>query len=147
MTLLKVLGISYNFVTDRLLKHAAARPVSYTPKYSHISPLLFRLQWLSVRLRINFKITLTLALNVYTYLSSLLTVREYSSYNLRSSDGIVLVDPCIRTKKTMGETAFSAAASKAWYNLPLHIKNEKSFNTSRKLLKNYYFKIAYHLVT
>ena len=63
------------------------------------------------------------------FLSSLLTVREYSRYNLRSSDGIVLVDSSIRTKKTLhGDRAFSTAASKVWNNLPLHIRIEKNFN-------------------
>ena len=81
------------------------------------------------------------------FLSSLLTVREYSRYNLRSSDGIVLVDSSIRTKKTLGDRAFSTAAPKVWNNFSLHIRNEKNFNTFKKLLKNYYFKIACHLVT
>ena len=81
------------------------------------------------------------------YLSSLLTVREYSRYNLRSTDGVVLVDLSVRTKKTLGNRAFSTAAPKVWNNLPLHIRNEKNFDTFNKLLKNCYFKIAYNLVT
>ena len=44
------------------LQNAAARLVSYTPKHSHMTPLLFRLHWLPIRL----------------------TVRECSPYNLRS---------------------------------------------------------------
>ena len=53
---------------------------------------------------------------------------QYSRYNLRSSDGIVLVDSSIRTKKTLGDKAFSTAAPKVWNNFPLHIRNEKNFN-------------------
>ena len=72
------------------LQNAAARLVSYTPKHSHMTPLLFRLHWLPIRL----------------------TVRECSPYNLRSSDGIVLVDPSIRTKKklTGRRSVFSCCA-------------------------------------
>ena len=133
------------------LQNAAARLVSYMPKHYHITPLLFRLHWLPIRFRINLKIAILPFKCIYglspQYLSSVLTVREYSRNNLRSCDGIVLVDLSIRTKKTLGDKAFSTAAPKVWNNLPLHIRNEKNFNTFKKLLKNYYFKIACYLVT
>ena len=34
------------------LQNAAARLVSYMPKHSHITPLLFRLHWLPIRLTV-----------------------------------------------------------------------------------------------
>ena len=133
------------------LQNAAARPVSYMLKHGHINPLLFRLHWLPIGFIIDFKIAMLAFKYIYglapQYLSSRLTVREYSRYNLRSTDGVVLVDLSVRTKKTLGDRAFSIAAPKVWNNLPLHIRNEKNFDTFNKLLKNCYFKIAYNLVT
>ena len=121
-------------------------------KHGHISLLLFRLNWLPITFRIYFKIEKLAFKCIYglapQYLSSLLTVREYSRYNLQPSDGIVLVYPSIRTKKTLGDRPFSTAALKEWNNLPLHIRNDwRNFTKFKKSLKNYYFKIAYQLVT
>ena len=134
-----------------LLQNVAARLVSYMLKHGHINPLLFRLHWLPIGFIIDFKIAMLAFKYIYglapQYLSSLLTVREYSRYNLRSTDEVVLVDLSVRTKKTLGDRAFSTAAPKVWNNLPWHIRNEKNFDTFKKLLKNCYFKIAYNLVT
>ena len=134
------------------LQNSAAHLVSNMLKHGHITLLLFRLNWLPITFTINFKIEMLAFKCIYglapQYLSSLLTVREYSHYNLRSSDRIVLVNPSIRTKKTLGDRAFSTAALKAWNNLPLHVRNDwKNFNKFKKSLKNYYITIAYHLVT
>ena len=85
-------------------------------KHGHINPLLFRLHWLPIGFIIDFKIAMLAFKYIYglapQYLSSLLTVREYSRYNLRSTDGVVLVDLSVRTKKTLGDRAFSTAAPK-----------------------------------
>ena len=98
------------------LQNAAARLVSYMLKHGHIIPLLFRLHWLPIGFIIDFKIAMLAFKYIYglapQYLSSLLAVREYSRYNLRSTDGVVLVDLSVRTKKTLRDRAFSTAAPK-----------------------------------
>ena len=48
------------------------------------------------------KLFLSLTLPKHSHITPIkLTVGEYSRYNLRSSDGIVLVEPSIKTKKTL----------------------------------------------
>ena len=62
------------------LQNTAARIVSLTKKYDHITPVLKQLHWLPVRLRIKFKIILLAfkALNdlAPSYLKSLLDVKQ-----------------------------------------------------------------------
>ena len=52
-------GISdYNINRRQRIQNSAARIVTYTRKYDHITPILQNLHWLPVRQRIHFKILL-----------------------------------------------------------------------------------------
>ena len=61
--------------------------------------------------------------------------------------GILLVDNNARTKKTLGDRAFSIAAAKIWNNLLLNIRSQESFSVIKKLLKTHYFREAFNVYT
>ena len=46
-----------------------------------------------------------------------------------------LEDTSLKLKKTLGDRAFSSAASNLWNNLPLHIRLEDNFERFKSLLK------------
>ena len=75
--------------------NAAARLVSLTNEYDHITPVMMQLHWLPVKERINFKILLTIATFKALHGINPLYLRELiSPYQprraLRSSDQLLL---------------------------------------------------------
>ena len=85
------------------------------------------LHWLPVRLRVDFKILLVtfkiLHGVVPSYLKDLVFVLPDSHYQLRrNNNGTLLERPRLRTKKTMGDRAFSIAVSFLWNSFPLPIR-------------------------
>ena len=104
----------------RLIQNTAARIVTLSKRFDHITPILFKLHWLPLGYRIHFKILLLVykCLNglAPTYLSELLRYTNGPRL-LRSSSRNFLAQP--RTKlKTYGDRAFSAATPKLWNQLP-----------------------------
>ncbi|KAI5102046.1 hypothetical protein C0J45_7398, partial [Silurus meridionalis] len=91
----------------QLVQNAAARVLTRSRKYDHITPILSSLHWLPVKFRID-------ALNGLAprYLSSLLT-RYNPPRSLRSQNSGLLVVPRI-AKSTKGGRAFSHLAPKLW---------------------------------
>jgi len=106
-------GISdYNINHLQRIQNSAARIVTNTRKYDHITPILQKLHWLPVRQRIHFKILL----KTYQYINDMapeylcepMSIRK-SSRNLRSSNQILLQVPVSRLKSYV-DCAFSVAA-------------------------------------
>ena len=129
------------------LQSSAARLIAFSRKRDHITPVLFDLHWLPVLHRINFKVLLL----VYKTLSGMSPasisdiLHPYiPTRSLRSSSSSLLQCPVPRTK-TYGERAFSCMAPKLWNALPITIKNARSVDHFKKLLKEHLFKIAYAL--
>jgi hypothetical protein len=127
------------------IHNTAARILTLTNKYSHITPILESLHWLPIQYRIMFKIlTLTyrcLNGSAPSYLSQLL-----SPYNpprsLRSSDQLLLTIPKTKTK-TYGDRAFQNAAPKLWNGLPLSIRQATTLTSFKKQLKCYFFEESF----
>ena len=90
------------------VQNTAARIVTLTKKYDSITPIMFKLHWLPVHSRINFKLPLLVykALNgkALSYISSLLSHRKCSR-SLRSSGQELLTVPMAKLK-TYGDRAF-----------------------------------------
>ena len=130
----------------QLVQNAAARLLTGTRKFDHITPVLSSLHWLPVQYRIQFKIlTFTFkSLNSLAppYLTEL--IRPYTPARcLRSAEQLLLQGP--KTKKpARGDRAFSAAAPKLWKELPLPIKQAPSLSTFKSRLKTYYFAKAFN---
>ena len=128
---------------DRLQKvqNAAARVVSQTSKFDHITPILYELHWLPVAQRIQFKVLLLTykALNglAPTYISDLLVAHQ-SRYQSRSNDKHYLKVP--KTKlATYGDRAFSYQAPMLWNALPCEIKCAPSLSVFKNKLKTHLF--------
>ena len=95
-------SILYSLPSSELIKlqrvqNAAARLVTSTPRYCHITPILYELHWLPVKFRINFKLLLITFKALYgmapNYISDLLNIKKKGNYSLRSNDSIMLEYP------------------------------------------------------
>ena len=131
---------SKNLQRLQLLQNHAAKLVYKKPKFTHVTPLLNDLHWLTIPKRIEFK-TATLAYKalheeVPAYLSELLHIRQ-SSYNLRSTKRTVLTTP--RTRTTAGSRAFTVAAPQTWNSLPQNIQSAVPTEQFKKNLKSHLF--------
>ena len=127
------------------VQYAAARLITRTRKYEHMTPVLRRLHWLPINQRITFKLMLITykAQNdqAPSYISDLLQPVSHTR-SLRSVTKRDLKVP--RSKSvTYGDRCFSIAAPKLWNSLPSDIKSASSLTTFKRLLKTHLFKEAY----
>ena len=126
------------------MQNTAARVVTVTKKFDHITPVLIQLHWLPVHFRILFKVLLLVykALNGMAplYITELLSHRTCS----RSLRSTALAVPKSRLK-TYGDRAFSVAAPKLWNELPLDLRSLDTINLFKKHLKTDLFKKAYNV--
>ena len=124
------------------VQNTAARIITRTRKFDHITPVLADLHWLPVSYRIVFKILLLAfkSLNNLSpsYLADRLSYQSHSR-NLRSSSRQLLEQPRSFTK-TYGDRAFSVFAPKLWNSLPLDLRKSPSLTSFKKGLKTYLFR-------
>ena len=142
-------GLLYNVPAAHLsklqrLQNTPARLITFTPKFDHISPVLFKLHWLPVECRIQYKIGLLIfkAIHFKTtqYLSNLLSIKENNKYSLRSaSNGLILEDPTCRFKVTLGDRSFKASAPRTWNGLKGEIRNQTNRTMFKTMLKTHLF--------
>ena len=143
-------GLLYGIAKEKTHKiqrvqNAAARIVSRTNKYDHITPILKSLHWLPVNHRIEYKILL-LAFKCMNncapiYLQELLEI-SCKPRSLRSNSNNVLV--CPRTKSVRyGNRTFRSAAATLWNSLPLTIRQCNKLNEFKSKVKTHLFKKAY----
>ena len=114
------------------VQNAAARLLTNTPRYSHITPVMINLHWLPVKFRIIFKVNLLTFKALHglapAYLSDIMLFKGDSNYNLRSNFSYLLARPAIRSAKTTGDRAFSVAAPFLWNSLPESLTAVSSVN-------------------
>ena len=124
--------------------NSAARIVSRTRKYEHITPVLIKLHWLPIKFRIKFKVLLLVykALNGLApkYIKELL-VPYKPRRHLRSEAKGLLDEPWTRLK--FGDCAFSISAPRLWNALPQHLKDSTSCQAFKKCLKTHLFRLAH----
>lgn len=129
------------------VQNSAARLLTQTRKYEHITPVLMDLHWLPVSERIDFKVLCITfkALHglVPLYLQETLTVYTPTRL-LRSSNKRLLVVPKYRLK-TYGMRAFSVMAPLLWNKLPENIRTIDSLDNFKSSIKTFLFKRAYAL--
>ena len=128
------------------VQNAAAKIVYRKKKYDHVTPLLKELHWLPIKQRISFKVLLLVYKALHNSAPSYLTntLKLYHpKANLRSTmDTLTLVIP--RTKlKTYGDRAFSVGGPLLWNDLPHTIRDSKTTDNFKRLLKTHLFRIAY----
>jgi hypothetical protein len=127
------------------LQNAAARLVTKTPKFEHVTPVLRELHWLPVRQRIEYKIACItwrcLNGSAMQYLRTLLS--EYNPpRDLRSAASQQLIVPNTRTQ--LGKRAFCYAAPQVWNSLPDDIKTTETYCCFKKRLKTHFFILAFY---
>ena len=101
------------------IQNAASRLVTGTPRFCHITPLLFHLHWLPISYRIKFKILLLTFKCLYgqapnCLIDLIITIKKQSRYSLRSNECIFLELLGIKTNPTLGNRAFQSAAPYLW---------------------------------
>jgi len=127
--------------------HAAARTVLDLMPHDRVTPALRELHWLPVAERIQYKLFLLvqklLLGHTPEYISDLLTsvanIPDRST--LRASSCGNLVVP--RTRRRIGDRAFSVAAPRAWNRLPTKLKLLRSTDSFRRDLKTFLFHSVY----
>ena len=129
---------------QRLQNHAA-RVITGTRKYDHITPVLKSLHWLPVEQRIVFKIMLLTFKSLHglapSYLSELL--HSYKpSRTLRSNSQNLLVVPNFRLD-SFGGRAFSNVSPRLWNNLPQRVRDCATLSAFKRSLKTHLFIQAY----
>ena len=77
-----LIGIQQDLIAKlQRLKNSAARIVSRTRKYEHITPVLIKLQWLLIKFRIQFKLLLLAGLGSITLENSpIILYYNYSNF-------------------------------------------------------------------
>ena len=138
-------GISKQAVKQlQYIQNAAARVLTRTRKYDHISPVLRSLHWLPVAQRIDFKTALLVYKSLHgrapKYISDMLDPYE-PSRSLRTSGRGLLQGPRVRTKH--GEATFQYNAAKIWNSLPENVRQASTVTMFKSRLKTTLFSRAY----
>ena len=138
---------AYQLKKVQRVQNAAARLILLESKYCYVRPLVYNLHWLSVKLRIDFKILLLTykAINGLApfYLHQLISLKEACKYKLRSDcDGLLLNPVKFKTLTTLGDRSFAAAAPQLWNSLPYSIRSSPSVASFKKTLKTFLFQKA-----
>jgi hypothetical protein len=127
------------------VQNSAARVITLTRKFTHITPILRELHWLPVNYRIIYKLMLFVfkSLNgvAPAYIDDLLQIYN-PPRTLRSSNKMKLVEP--KSHHSWGDRSFSCAAPRIWNKLPLHIKSSNTLMQFKKNLKTYLFNEAFN---
>jgi hypothetical protein len=141
-----LLTVIHAFVTSRLdycngllYGYAAARLVTSTRKYDHITPILRELHWLPVKFRIHFKLLLLTFKGLHgmapKYMVDLLVVKVEGNYLLRFNDSIMLEFPKDKFLRSFGYRSFTVAAPKLWNELPKEIRDISSISVFKNRIK------------
>ena len=112
------------------------------------TPVLYRLHWLPVSFRIEYKVLILTYKAIHghapPYISDLIRTRERINYNLRSSSQLLLQPYNVtKTKKTLGDRAFQVVSPGLWNGLPNDIRNAKTMDVFKSLVKTHLFRKAY----
>ncbi|XP_056626279.1 uncharacterized protein LOC130438398 [Triplophysa dalaica] len=129
----------------QLVQNAAARVLTRTKKFEHITPVLSTLHWLPIKHRINFKILLITYKALHglapQYLNELLLYYR-PPRTLRSKGSCQLVIPRI-SKSSAGGRSFSYLAPKLWNILPCTVREADTLCQFKSRLKTHLFNLAY----
>ena len=134
-------GINKSYIHKvQLVQNAAARVISMSNKYDHITPVLFDLHWLPVAQRIVFKL-LCFTYSCYhgTALSYLVEIvqRKEAKRELRSNNNMILQHKVYNSQ--YGQRSFVNSGPLLWNKLPKKLKACSSLDNFKKHLKTYLF--------
>ena len=127
------------------VQNSAARTLTGQKRREHITPVLYKLHWLPMRRRSQYKYTVITykAVNGLgpKYLEELLKHHQ-PVRSLRSADEHLLQVPLTRLT-TGGDRAFEKVAPTLWNDLPLSLRTSSSLQGFKKSLKTHLFKLEY----
>ena len=127
------------------VQNCAARLVSRTRKYDHITPVLQHLHWLPICVRPTYKVLMFVYSVMHEqapcYLAELLSRRQ-SNRRLRSASLPLLRLPASQTV-THGDRRFAVAAAALWNGLPDSVRTAKTQPQYKTLLKTHLFRLAF----
>ena len=131
----------------QLVQNAAARLLSGTSRYNHITPILEELHWLPICFRIEYKLVLFVFKALHgkapQYISDLIKPQQ-NVRSLRSSSKGLLEIPKSRTVMA-GDRAFQHAAPVLWNSLPTSVISCDNLDSFKMLLKTHLSKCAYNI--
>ena len=126
------------------VQNAAARLITGTAKFSHITPVLRTLHW---QFRVQFKMLILVfkAINglAPNYISNLVNILCPSKYFLRRNDEMLLEPYNGKTKKKPCDRAFAVAAPSLFNSLPREIRHETCFDTFKTKVKTFLLSLSY----
>ena len=126
------------------VQNTAARLLTNTRKYDHITPALKQLHWLPIKARVEYKfLVLTYKAIEGTapvYLAGLVEVFIPLRCDLRSSNDRFLLDVPFTALKSGGDRAFCKAAPVLWNRLPLELRMCETLKLFKGKLKTHLFR-------
>ena len=128
------------------VQNTAARIITKTSRFDHISPVLKELHWLPVKIRIDFKILIYVYKTIHnqapSYIKEMLTVYTPPRVLRSQSDTLAFSVPRSRTVR-YGDRSFPIIAPKLWNALPAEIRNCNSLESFKRSLKTHFFLQTY----
>ena len=127
----------------QLVLNAAARAVTKTPNFHHISPILKTLHRLKINERIQYKVLSPIKLFLSghpSYLHSLLSLKRNCS--TRSSSVVTLNRPSNNSRLKITNRSFHLTAPALWNSLPPDLHHLSSHSTSQPNLKSPVFSLS-----
>ena len=136
----------YKLTKLQRVHNIACRIVCNIRKFDHITPHMFDLHWLPIKMRVRFKVLL-LTYKAYNgmapaYLCDLVKPYVPGWPGLRSENQCQL-ERTVTRLKSYGDRSFQFAAIQEWHCLPQNIRESKSLEIFKKDLKLHLFKLAY----
>ena len=129
------------------VQNAAARLVTLSRKYDHITPMLLDLHWLPVTECIKYNILLLIFKSLHdltpSYIAEMIT-RYNPPRALRSSSKLLLNNVGFRVK-SYGHRSFAVCGPELWNALPSSIRTISNLSSFKSELKTFLFKSNFHL--
>ena len=122
------------------VQNTAARLIRNISRFDHITPTPYKLHWLPVKFRIDFKVLLNTykALQglVPKYITEIVTIKPKSRYNLRSDSELLLQKPKVKSLSTLGDRSFAFAALHSGTSYPQKYAMQRSLIVLRNFLRH-----------
>ena len=137
-----------NSLISRLqrVQNTAARILTGTPKYAHITPILKELHWLPVEKRIIYKVLLMVFKAVHLrapiYIQNII-IEHVPTRSLRSASHKLLKVPYTSSSLVQAR-AFSVVGPRLWNDLPQDLRSDLSIDSFKKKLKTLLFEVTYN---
>jgi hypothetical protein len=125
----------------QLVQNRAARLVTRTKLWQHITPTLMELHWLPIRKRIDYKVlmvTFKAVHNLAPYYLCDFIVPYNPARSLRSESKLLLSEQSFRLK-SFGGRAFSTCAQRFWNSLTISLRSEIDLDTFKHNLTTFIF--------